>query len=300
MVKSATPPSRSLPNLHTTSIDKTPRKTRSASAAAAGSYPTPIAISMSGCGFLCSYHIGSMTCFSRHAKGLLANVSMYCGASAGALIATLMVLAPDSLQDALNKVYILANEVPTFYKYPFDRTFNMAQRLADIVDEHIPENVSAANGRLVVSLTRKKDYSNRLISNFPSRNYLLQCLNATCYIPYYSRNAIPPKIDNQLYIDGGYSNNLPMVSGMHTITISPFCGNAKISPRNESRLNFGRRITFGQQQLNVTYDNIARVVQALFPGNRELIDHYFELGYRDTMRYLLKRGYYERSEGTEI
>jgi hypothetical protein len=60
-----------------TAIDKTPPQ----SAAAAGpsettknkplppiTYPTPIAISLSGCGFLSSYHIGAMTCFQQHAK----------------------------------------------------------------------------------------------------------------------------------------------------------------------------------------------------------------------------------------
>lgn len=249
-------------------------------------YPAKIVISMSGCGFLCSYHIGAMICFQKHAQTLLSNVSMYCGTSAGSLIAALMVLAPHSLEAKLSQIQLLASEVP---KIPYNllnpTAFNIAQRLADLVDSHLPQDISAANGRLGISLTKQKDNSNLLVTEFPDREYLMRCLNASCYIPYYSKST-PPIIDDEVYIDGGFSNNLPMVSGMHTITISPFSGSAKIAPRKstEGRLNFdfgGRQITFGQQQLNITVDNFVRLYQSLFPNNKALIDRYYEQGYRD-------------------
>ena len=59
--------------------------------------------------------------------------------------------------------------------------------------------------------------------------------------------------------------------------------------------------------LQITWENIVRVYRALYPrpifpaqNNTVLISHYYEQGYRDTMNYLLKRGYYERSIGTEV
>ncbi|EPB65018.1 hypothetical protein ANCCEY_15919, partial [Ancylostoma ceylanicum] len=84
-----------------------------------------------------------------------------------------------------------------------------------------------------------------------SREHLLQCLMASCYIPMYSMGygAEPPHIDGDACIDGGYTNNLPDFDDIRTITISPFSGHAEISPRDEANF-FDWKMTVSNQIMN--------------------------------------------------
>ncbi len=64
----------------------------------------------------------------------------------------------------------------------------------------------------------------------------------------------------QEYIDGGYSNNLPIFDDMETISISPFSGSAIIAPRDSSYFDgtvFEWKMRIGNQQLKVNFDGIA-------------------------------------------
>ncbi|KAL3102033.1 hypothetical protein niasHS_003442 [Heterodera schachtii] len=235
-----------------------------------------------------------MICFQKHANSLLSRVNFYCGASAGALIASLLVLSPHSLETGLNQLYRLAEEVQN--QRPFGALtpgFNMAQRLAKIVDDFLPEDIDRANGRLIISVTKQRDWSNRLISEYPSREYLLQCLNATCYVPLYS-SSTPPTIDGERYIDGVYSNNLPVpdIPNVHTITISPFSGGAIIAPRDQSAFDW--QMIMGQQRINVNIRNVMRGAQSLFPQSLERLRRLYRAGYYDAMLYLLRKGCFER------
>lgn len=62
--------------------------------------PTMTALNLSFCaaGFLGIYHLGAAKAFLRHGGALLGLLKAYAGASAGALIASLMVAAPDKLE----------------------------------------------------------------------------------------------------------------------------------------------------------------------------------------------------------
>ena len=51
-------------------------------------------LSFCGCGFLGMYHLGVASCLVKHGPGFLASVDRVAGASAGALIAALLVTAP--------------------------------------------------------------------------------------------------------------------------------------------------------------------------------------------------------------
>lgn len=65
--------------------------------------PTMAALNLSFCaaGFLGIYHLGAAKAFLRHGDKLLGLLKAYAGASAGALIASLMVTAPDKLEVGL-------------------------------------------------------------------------------------------------------------------------------------------------------------------------------------------------------
>jgi patatin-like phospholipase domain-containing protein 2 len=90
------------------------------------------------------------------------------------------------------------------------------------------------NDRLHVSLTRVADRTNLIVSQFESREQLIDTLLASCFIPLLS-GWLPPRLDGQLVFDGGYSDNVPVVQA-NTITVSPFSGNQDICPLDDSEL----------------------------------------------------------------
>lgn len=71
-----------------------------------------------------------------------------------------------------------------------------------------------------------------IVSHFDSREDLLQALLASAFIPVFS-GILPPKFHGVRYMDGGFSDNLPALDE-NTITVSPFCGESDICPRDDS------------------------------------------------------------------
>ncbi|VDD93319.1 unnamed protein product [Enterobius vermicularis] len=253
-----------------------------------------LALSFSGCGFLGTYHFGVLTCLSKNRPDLNKRVARCAGASSGSLVAAVSVLAPEKIEDGLDKMYSLAKEVSSLRFGAWTSGFRLSEKLASIVEAFIPDDISRAQDNLYISLTRRRDYKNVLVSHFVSRSHLMDCLFASCYIPMYSMgldfNAPRPLIDDEVYIDGGYTNNLPVFLDIPTITISPFSGNAMVSPKDEGSivplmdLNF----RFGTQEFKVNMNNLWRGRQALFPPSVEVLRDYYYKGYEDMLDFLSK------------
>lgn len=55
-------------------------------------------LSFAACGFLGIYHLGAVGAFLRHGDKLVGSLRACAGASAGALVAAVMVTAPDKLE----------------------------------------------------------------------------------------------------------------------------------------------------------------------------------------------------------
>ncbi|KHN80539.1 Patatin-like phospholipase domain-containing protein 4 [Toxocara canis] len=253
-----------------------------------------VALSFSGCGFLGTYHFGVISCLTHNGMPILQRMKRCAGASAGSLVAALLVLAPSKAKEGLNMMYALAEELNTLRFGAITPGFLLSERLTKIVDEHIPEDIAPAQGKLFISLTHQKKRKNLLVSRYSSREHLIKCLAASCFIPMYSMGfdafAVPPIIDNEPYIDGGYTNNLPEFNDMPTITISPFSGSACIAPHDGNPLVpfFEWRMTLGNQEMNVNMQNIVRGAQALFPPSIEVLKGYFEMGFRDALKFLIE------------
>lgn len=71
-----------------------------------------------------------------------------------------------------------------------------------------------------------------IVSQFESKEDLLNALMASSFIPFFS-GFLPPKFHGVRYMDGGFSDNLPTLDE-NTITVSPFCGESDICPRDDS------------------------------------------------------------------
>lgn len=138
----------------------------------------------------------------------------------------------------------VVNEVRSHSLGPFSPSFNIQTCLLEGMQKGLPADAhERVNGRLRLSLTRCYDGKNIIVSEFDSREELLQGLLCTCFIPGFS-GILPPKFRGVRYIDGAFSDNLPILDE-NTITVSPFCGESDICPRDQSAQLFHvRYLTF--------------------------------------------------------
>lgn len=65
----------------------------------------PLSLSMCGCGFLGMYHLGVVACLSQRGPSFLEKLEKVGGASAGALMAAVLVTARDKIEVSLRKSY---------------------------------------------------------------------------------------------------------------------------------------------------------------------------------------------------
>lgn len=124
---------------------------------------------------------------------------------------------------------------------PFSPSFNIQTCLLEGLRKFLPPDAhERVNGRLHVSLTRASDGKNIIVSQFDSLEDLLQALLCACFIPGFS-GLMPPKFQGVRYMDGAFSDNLPVLDE-NTITVSPFCGESDICPRDQSAQLFHVRV----------------------------------------------------------
>ncbi|CAI5451547.1 unnamed protein product [Caenorhabditis angaria] len=243
-----------------------------------------IGLSFSGCGFLGAYNFGAAKCIIEN-SAKLPEITKIAGASAGSLVASLMVLAPQKIDSSVEILYSMADEV---HELPFGALtpgYFINEKLVKVIDNTLPEDISKAQEKLNVSVTKLQTWENVLINKFDNRDHLISVLLASCYIPMYSMgyNGKPPIIENYEYIDGGMTNVLPIIPDLKTVTCTPFSSIADICPQDSSIWN---NPTFGLHSFKINSKNMARGIRALFPPTRQVLQQYFELGYRDAKFFI--------------
>uniref|UniRef100_A0A5S6QX15 PNPLA domain-containing protein n=1 Tax=Trichuris muris TaxID=70415 RepID=A0A5S6QX15_TRIMR len=260
-----------------------------------------LALSFCGCGFLGLYHCGAARCLKAHGSKVLARCKRYAGASAGALVAALLLSSTENVEIAANLVLGLAEEVRSLKYGLLTKEFSLAQRVYDEMSRLLPPDAhEIVTNRLFISMTDRDTLKPRLESRFETREKLLKCLVASSYIPFFSGiHETPPVIEGCRYIDGGICLNLPVFPDLRTITISPFhSSDADVSPIDD-KLTFDWGFTVGKQRLQFSYNNFVRGKQALVPPTDEILREYLERGFIDMMIFLKKNDVFERLNGTE-
>jgi patatin-like phospholipase domain-containing protein 2 len=127
----------------------------------------------------------------------------------------------------------IVNEARSFTLGPFSPSFNIQTCLFEGMSKHLPEDAHLrVNGKLHISLTRVYDGKSIIVSQFNSREDLLDALLCACFIPGFS-GILPPKFHGVRYMDGAFSDNLPTLDE-NTVTVSPFCGESDICPRDDT------------------------------------------------------------------
>ncbi|KAK0061106.1 protein starmaker-like isoform X1 [Biomphalaria pfeifferi] len=256
----------------------------------------PLHLSFCGCGFLGMYHLGVVTCLVNRAPAFLEKIEKVSGASAGALMAAVLVTARDKTEEASDHVQNLAKEIRKKTLGALTPGYSFTRSLRYMLDDLLPENAHViAQGKLYISLTNAQTKKNELISDYKSRDELIDALIASCYIPVYA-GMKAPTIGGKKYIDGGLTDNMPRFESGRTITVSPFDGKSDIGPKTgqelEKKAHF---INFQNQdyQVEVNMNNFKKGKDAFFPPKSHILQEYFEKGRFDASRFLIREGLYQ-------
>ncbi|XP_037086569.1 1-acylglycerol-3-phosphate O-acyltransferase Pnpla3-like, partial [Pollicipes pollicipes] len=239
-------------------------------------------LSFAGCGFLGVYHIGVAACMRRYCPELLMN--RIAGASAGAIAAAALI-CQTSLSEIMSDLVNVARVIQAHMGGPFSPFVSVPAMLHAGLQKNLPDNAHVlCSGRLHVSVTRLEDGQNCILSHFESKEELISALMCTAFIPAFS-GWRPPRFAGKRYMDGCYSNNLPTLDD-RTITVSPFCGEADICPRDRS-LSL-TVIDAANTRVEMTPENLLRVFMIMYPPSPETLSDLANQGFNDGIRFLMR------------
>uniref|UniRef100_A0A8C3W0R9 Omega-hydroxyceramide transacylase n=1 Tax=Catagonus wagneri TaxID=51154 RepID=A0A8C3W0R9_9CETA len=248
-----------------------------------GDPDTPHSISFSGSGFLSFYQAGVVDAFRDLAPRMLETAHRFVGTSAGAVIAALAVCGIE-MDEYLRVLNVAVAEVKKYFLGPLSPSCKMAQRMRKFLYEALPENsYKIATGKLHVALTRVKDGESVVVSEYTSKEELIEALYCSCFIPVYC-GFIPPTYRGVRYMDGGFTNMQPCSFWTDSITISTFSGQQDICPRDCPAIFHDIRMFNCSFQFSL--ENITRMTHALFPPDLVILHNYYYRGYDDAVLYL--------------
>ncbi|XP_064828792.1 patatin-like phospholipase domain-containing protein 2 [Oncorhynchus masou masou] len=228
------------------------------------SEPSPLSISFSASGFQATYQLGVAQSMLDLAPLVLQAAPKVMGASAGSLVAAALVCG-SSLDMVRNEMLRFALQS----RGPLHLARNVFVWIEGLLRRSLPDDAHIrANGRLAVVLTRIPDGQNTVVSEFTSREDVVQALLCSCFIPGY-HGIQPPSYKGVYYVDGGMSSIQPTHSSpyAHTLTVSPFAGEADICPPDPGSMYV---IVMSGMPLNCSVANGYRILDALYPYNLEV------------------------------
>ncbi|XP_017349192.1 patatin-like phospholipase domain containing 3 [Ictalurus punctatus] len=240
-------------------------------------------LSFAGCGFLGIYHLGVSSCLLERAPFLVHRANKIYGASAGALNAAVLTSGV-CLEKCCGNVIDVAKEARKRNLGPLHPTFNLVKVMRLGLQRDLPEDAhTLVSGKLCVSLTRVSDGENVLVSEFNSKDELIQALICSSFIPVFC-GLFPPAFRGVRYVDGGMSNNLPQSEMKNTISISPFSGESDICPKDNS--SSFHELRFTNTSIQVNWGNVCRLSKVFFPPEPTVMAELCQHGYKDALRFL--------------
>ncbi|KAM7136780.1 omega-hydroxyceramide transacylase isoform 2-T2 [Molossus nigricans] len=248
-----------------------------------GDPDTPHSISFSGSGFLSYYQAGVVDALRDLAPRMLETTHRFAGTSAGAVIAALVICGIE-MDEYLRVLKVGVAEVKKSFLGPLAPSCKMVQMMRQFLYQALPEDsYKAATGKLHVSLTRFTDGESVVVSEFTSKEELIEALYCSCFVPVYC-GLIPPTYRGVRYIDGGFTGMQPCSFWTDCITISTFSGQQDICPRDCPAIFHDFRMFNYSFQFSL--ENIARMTHALFPPDLMVLHNYYYRGYDDAVLYL--------------
>ncbi|XP_070711919.1 patatin-like phospholipase domain-containing protein 4 [Pempheris klunzingeri] len=250
---------------------------------------TVLNLSFAACGFLGIYQLGAVGAFLRHGDKLLGSLRACAGASAGALVAAVMITAPDKLEHCKQFTYRFADSVRRQRFGAITPGYDFMLTLREGIEEILPSEAhSVATDRLHISITHSKSGKNHIISTFTSREELIKVLLASSFVPLYA-GLRPVEFRGQKWIDGGFTDSLPILPVGRTITVSPFAGLQDVCPVHRGR--FSTQLRLANMNVMFSMENIRRLNQALLPPSSSSMQSLCEEGFSDAVRFLKREAW---------
>ncbi|XP_020955695.1 patatin-like phospholipase domain-containing protein 1 [Sus scrofa] len=248
-----------------------------------GDPDTPHSISFSGSGFLSFYQAGAVDAFRDLAPRMLETAHRFAGTSAGAVIAALAICGIE-MDEYLRVLNVAVAEVKKYFLGPLSLSCKMVRMMRQFLYDVLPEDsYKVTTGRLHVALTRVQDGESVVVSEYTSKEELIEALYCSCFVPVYC-GLIPPTYRGVRYMDGGFTNMQPCSFWTDNITISTFSGQQDICPRDCPAIFHDFRIFNCSFQFSL--ENITRMTHALFPPDLVILHDYYYRGYDDVVLYL--------------
>ncbi|XP_037016596.2 1-acylglycerol-3-phosphate O-acyltransferase PNPLA3 [Artibeus jamaicensis] len=249
-------------------------------------------LSFGGCGFLGFYHLGATQCLTDRAPHLLRNARMFFGASAGSLHCV-SFLAGVPVAQVVQVFTDLVRKVRSQSLGLLHPSFNMHEYFKEALHRHLPANVhQLVSGRVGLSLTRVSDWENVVVSDFQSKDEVVDAVLCSCFIPI-ACGFIPPSFRGVRYVDGGFTNSIPFFDTKTTITVCPFYGEFDICPKAKSTNFF--HMEMSRLNVHFCFRNCQLVCQMLIPPDVKVLGEICLQGYLDAARFLEKNGFCDRS-----
>ncbi|NXL07371.1 PLPL3 acyltransferase, partial [Mesembrinibis cayennensis] len=210
----------------------------------------PFSILFRGCSFLGTYEIGVSAALQELSPDILRSASRIYGASSGSLVATLTLCECD-LGKGYALPFMLCLKRLNVWK------FWSCKRSFDLLNKFLPTNAhQLVSGKLHVILTRVRDWRNVVVSEFASREELIQALLCSCFVPLCF-GFLPPMYRGVRYADGELAMWRANFASRTTITVSPFAGEYDICPRDGSAAFFTLQLS--DCILQISKRNICRL-----------------------------------------
>ncbi|XP_011353117.1 patatin-like phospholipase domain-containing protein 1 isoform X1 [Pteropus vampyrus] len=248
-----------------------------------GDPDTPHSISFSGSGFLSYYQAGAVDALRDLAPRMLETAHRFSGTSAGAVIAALVICGIE-MDEYLRVLNVGVAEVKKSFLGPLAPSCKMVRIMRQFLYQVLPEDsYKAATGKLHVSLTRLTDGESVVVSEYTSKEELIEALYCSCFVPVYC-GLIPPTYRGVRYIDGGFTGMQPCSFWTDCVTISAFSGQQDICPRDCPAIFHDFRMFNCSFQFSL--ENITRMTHALFPPDLMILHNYYYRGYEDAVSYL--------------
>ncbi|XP_041860301.1 patatin-like phospholipase domain-containing protein 2, partial [Melanotaenia boesemani] len=245
----------------------------------------PKDISFSGSGFLSTYQLGVALCFFKYAPWILRSAPCILGSSAGSLIAA-AVVCEMNLTTIRDELLLFAKKVMGFRLGPFHPAIDVFEWLKFVLHKYLPADAHCvANGRLGVAMTRLSDGKHFIMSEFQSKEDVIQALLCSCFVPGHS-GFRPPTFKGVHYIDGGLSGMQPRLpdGAGRTLTVCPFSGDADICPYDPPCVI---EMVFSGVNLKLNIANSFRILNGLYPVALATLEQAFHSGYKDANFFLL-------------
>ncbi|XP_053562427.1 patatin-like phospholipase domain-containing protein 4 isoform X3 [Bombina bombina] len=173
----------------------------------------------------------------------------------------------------------------------FTPRYDFMKRLRGGIQSILPSKAhEVAENRLCISITNTKSRENCLVSNFATREELIKVLLASSFVPVYAGiKAVEYKGED--WIDGSFTNSLPILPMGRTVTVSPFSGRLDICPRDKGHMDI--YVNLAKQDTMLSTANLERLKQALFPPPLEKMESLYQEGFKDGTNFLQTENWFE-------